>query len=222
MAQVHPVAATDRTSSRDPEVAHDRRAERRLFALHRIGRLLIGPEQTICRVRNVSIRGFMADACPAPPIREAVTLELSEGRALAATIAWSQGDRFGAEFAFPQNVEELLGRDDPEARFPPRPMRIEPAGAFVTIFEDGRPAHASIVNISQAGVAVCGSDLSLDPASGRHLRLEIDGLGAMKGVLRWATGSRAGIRFATPLSFECLGHWLWATSLAARHMERRA
>jgi hypothetical protein len=221
MARVQPAAPTARAPFFDAEVPHERRADCRLFTLLRTGKLLAGSEQTICRVRNVSIRGFMADACPAPRPAEIVALELSEGRRLAAKVAWSQGDRFGAEFAFPQNVDELLGRDGGDARFRSRAVRVEPAAAFVTIFDGGRPVHASIVNISQTGMAVCGSDLSLDPASCRPLRLEIDGLGAMDGMLRWAKVGRAGIRFATPLSFECLGHWLWASSLAARQMALR-
>jgi len=221
MARVQPAAPKARATSFEAEVPNERRADCRLFTLLRTGKLLIGPEQTICRVRNVSIHGFMADACPAPAPGEAVALELSEGRKLAAKVAWSQGDRFGAEFAFPQNVEELVGRLEPSQRIRPRAVRIEPAAGFATIFERERPHHASIVNISQTGMAVFGADLSLDRASASTLRLQIDGLGAMKGVVRWASGGRAGIRFAEPLSFECLGHWLWATALAARHMKKR-
>ena len=221
MARVQLAAATARAPFLNAEVANERRADCRLLTLLRTGKLLTGSEQTVCQVRNLSIHGFMADACPAPRLGESIALELFEGRRLAAKVAWSQGDRFGAEFAFPQNVGEMLRRDDSDARFRSRPVRVEPVGAFVTIFDGGRAVHASIVNISQTGIAICGSDLSLDPASCRDLRLEIDGLGAMNGLLRWAIGSRAGIRFATPLSFECLGHWLWASSLADRHTRLR-
>jgi hypothetical protein len=220
MARVQPAATTAEFLSAGLAFALDGPADP--LAWPGTGKLRIGAEQTICRVHNVSVRGFIADSCPAPAPGSLVVLELTEGRRLAAKVAWSQGDRFGAEFASRQEAAQRLARPARSARFRSRAVRIEPAAAFATIFEGERPHHTSILNISQTGMAVCGADLSLDRRSSRRLRLEIDGLGAMDGLLCWAAGGRAGIRFAEPLGFERLGHWLWACALAARQLALRA
>lgn len=194
---------------------HEMRREQRLCTLFKTGRLLSTGPETICRVRNISSNGFMADVCPAPPPGEMVTLELSEGSIHEARVVWSHADRFGAEFLVPQSVSRLLGSGadrDPRRRH--RALRLEPRGASVTILHQGPPTRASILNISQTGMAVFACGLSLSAGASRALRIDVDGLDPMDGFLCWNARDEAGIQFQVPLSFETLSHWLWATALA--------
>jgi hypothetical protein len=191
------------------------RAEQRLYTLFRTAKLLSAAGETICRVRNISPNGFMADVCPAPAVGETVALELCEGRSYEARVAWSQADRFGAELVARRSISEMIGGTAraPDQRH--RALRVAPRAGFATILHEDRVARASIVNISQTGVAIYAYDLPLSPAKSRTLRIEIDGLDPMAGMLCWAANGAAGIQFERPLSFEALSHWLWATSLAA-------
>jgi hypothetical protein len=191
------------------------RSQQRLCTLLRTGRLVSALGETICRVRNISSNGFMADICPSLAPGERIALELSEGRTDEAKVIWSQAGRFGAEFLAQKCVAELLGAADRNPRHRHRALRVEPKSGFVTILHGSWAATASIINISQTGMAVFASGLRLLTDTRRDLRLEVDGLDPMMGTLCWSASGAAGIEFKNPLSFETLSHWLWASSLAA-------
>jgi hypothetical protein len=194
--------------------APELRREQRLLTLFRTGKLLSGVGETICRVRNISPNGFMADACPAPAAGDRLALELWEGRSYDARVVWSQADRFGAQFLAPGSVSEMIGGPARGAPWHQRAPRFTPESGFVTLVHEGRQVRASIVNISQTGMAVFAYDLPLTAATRRDLRIEIDGLDPITGILCWSGNGAAGIQFDRPLSFETLSHWLWAASLA--------
>lgn len=192
------------------------RSERRLITLLRTGKLHLGSRETICRLRNVSNHGFMVDVCPAPRPGDPVELELHEGRRLGARVVWSRSEQIGAEFDRPQDVAELVGPAAAAARLRARAVRIRPEGAFANIVCDGNVLAASVLNISQTGVALAPFSTA-GPLPRRHdLRVEIDGLAPAKGSVCWLNHRGIGIRFAEPIAFETLAHWLWAMSLAAR------
>lgn len=205
--------------SRLPVTAHgapppELRKEQRLFTLLRIGKLLHGSGEAICRLRNISAGGFMGDARPAPAVGTLVGLELCEGSSEQAKVVWSQGNRFGAEFLAPQSVPAILSGAAGSPHQRQRAPRVAPQAAFATVLQGDRAARASVVNISQTGAAVFAYDLLLSPVARRDLRLEIDGLEPLGGILCWSANGAAGLQFERPLSFEMLAHWLWATSLA--------
>ena len=190
------------------------RREQRLSTSFRTGRLLLADGETICRVRNISRHGFMADICAAPEAGERVALELGDGRSREAKVAWSQAGRFGAEFLEPQSLSAMLSGDAFLPHWRHRSLRIAPRDGFATIMHRNGSAIASVVNISQTGVAVFAFHLGLSTEKVRDLRIEIGGLDPLAGTLRWAASGAAGIQFATPLSFEALSHWLWAAQHA--------
>ena len=190
------------------------RREQRLCTLFQTGRLLLAAGETICRVRNMSRHGFMADICAAPAVGERIALELGEGGARDAKVAWSQAGRFGAEFLEPQSLSDMLSGDAVLPNQRHRSLRIAPRDGFARIVHRDGTAIASVVNISQTGVAVFAFELDLSTAKTRDLAIEIDGLDALAGILRWAANGAAGIQFARPLSFEALSHWLWAAQHA--------
>jgi hypothetical protein len=157
----------------------------------------------------------MADAWPAPAAGDEVALELSEGLPVEAKVVWTQGGRFGAQFAAPRPVAEIIAD---RARAPgrqQRAVRVAPVSAFATIEVEGRSARAAILNISQTGVAIFGFALPLPAGPDYRILVEVDGLEPIAGALCWSADGAAGIRFDAPLSFEALSHWLWAASLSA-------
>lgn len=193
---------------------HELRREPRLSTLSRTAKLLSGAGEMLCRIRNISSNGFMADACPAPSAGESIALEMCEGRRHSARVVWAQGERFGAEFLVPRAVSEMLDDGRRGSHQADRAFRLSPRDGSATIFHGDGMTSASIVNISQTGMAVFAYGLDLSTDSGRQLQIEIDGLDGMAGLLCWACHGAAGIQFERPLSFETLSHWLWATSLA--------
>jgi hypothetical protein len=191
------------------------RREQRLCTLFRTAKLVSAGSETLCRVRNISPNGFMADACPAPKIGETVGLQLCEGRSHPARVVWAQADRFGGQFLETQSVPGMIDEAFSSPHHRHRALRVAPKDAAATILQGGQVARASIVNISQTGVSIFGFDLLLPAASRREVQVEIDGLDPMGGTLCWSADGAAGIQFKRPLSFEALSHWLWAASLAA-------
>jgi len=199
-----------------PAPPHDPRREQRLCTMFRTGKLSWADGETICRVRNISPNGFMADVCPAPARGATVWLGLDEERRYEARVVWTQGDRFGAQFAAEQSISDLLNPADRDPRRRHRAPRLEPRCASVTLAQDGRTMRASILNISQSGMAVFASGVALSRGTRGMLRIDIDGLDPMTGFLCWSGQDTAGIQFAEPLSFETLSHWLWAVTLATQ------
>jgi hypothetical protein len=198
-----------------PAVVPELRREQRLYTLFRTGKLVSEAGETICRVRNISPNGFMADVCAAPRPGAAVALELCEGQTHAAEVMWAQGDRFGAQFLEASPLADLLAHASHSPHQRHRAPRVVPRSGFATVIHAGKASRASIVNISQTGMAVFAYDLVLSAATPRSVDIEIDGLDPIKGMLCWAAHGAAGIQFERPLSFETLSHWLWSTSIAA-------
>jgi hypothetical protein len=194
----------------------DRRSERRLITLLRTAKLHLASRETICRLRNVSANGFMADVCPAPSPGEPVELELEEGQRLAARVVWSRLEQIGVEFDRAQDVVRLVGPAAGTARLQGRAVRMRPEGAYANIVCESKVVAALVLNISQTGVALAPFYIDGPLPRRDELRIEIDGLSPAKGVLCWANNGRLGIRFSDPIAFEALAHWLWAISLAAR------
>lgn len=201
-----------------PDRAPERRGDERLFTLFRTGKLISKAGETLCRVRNISPRGFMADVCPAPGAGEPVALEICEGRPHAARVAWTEAGRFGAEFLETRSVSDLIGDSVRSPNHRHRAIRIAPEGAFATILHEGRLMRAAIINISQTGAAIFAYDLPLTAATRRDVTIEIDGLDPLAGLLCWASNGAAGIQFEQPLSFETFSHWLWAAALAGHEV----
>jgi hypothetical protein len=198
-----------------PGPSSELRREQRLCTLFRTAKLVSAAGETLCRVRNISPNGFMADACPAPAVGDKVGLQLCEGRSHLAKVVWAQADRFGGQFLQTQSVPGMIDEAFSSPHHRHRALRVAPKDAAATILHTAQVARASIVNISQTGVSIFGFDLFLGVAARREVQVEIDGLDPMAGTLCWAADGAAGIQFKRPLSFETLSHWLWATSLAA-------
>ena len=192
-----------------------RRHEPRLCTLFRTGKLVLPYGETLCRVRNISPNGFMADVCPAPAAGEIVALELCEGRRHPARVAWAEAGRMGAEFLIPRGLGELLAEAGRSPKRRDRAVRIVPEEAFATVRAGPWTGRVSILNISQTGAALFACDL-LIPAvpPPPPLALEVDGLDPQAATLRWSGSGAAGVQFERPLSFETLSHWLWANALA--------
>ena len=103
----------------------ERRDEERISAMLRHGKLIDDSgHQQLIRIKNMSAGGIMAIVSRAPPVGEAVKIELSSER-IPATVVWTRDDMVG--FKFDQNVDlgELLAGRKPRLGFRPRPPRLE-------------------------------------------------------------------------------------------------
>lgn len=184
--------------------------ESRLTTILLLGRLVTTGGDWLCRVRNLSSGGLMAE-CDAPLIvGEHVRIELRNLRVLEGTVAWARPPRAGMAFLAPIDVPLLLhgGGQDPDRR--PRAPRLS-ATCPVLLWHLGQTTTPLLRDLSQSG---CRLGITSPPPVGTLMRVTIPGLAARHATLRWARDGEAGFAFNEMLSFAELSSW--QADLAAR------
>jgi len=182
----------------------ERRDEERISAMLRHGKLIDDSgHQQLIRIKNMSAGGIMAIVSRAPPVGEAVKIELSSER-IPATVVWTRDDMVG--FKFDQNVDlgELLAGRKPRLGFRPRPPRLEiPCKASVRL---GKVYYTvDVHDISLGGMKVEPIE---EYCVGKSVVVVIESLRPVKGEVRWYSDRRAGIVFDKPLDFDELSEWV--------------
>ncbi|QDK31386.1 PilZ domain-containing protein [Sphingomonas sp. IC081] len=171
-----------------------------------IGKLAAQDRETLCRVRNISATGMMAEVHGSFIVEEAVEVTLKAGDTLSGTVRWNRAGRIGVAFDHPVDVPELLAhaamRSGAEgvARGP-RFTADCPAALLVT----GYRHPARLVDISQGGAR-----LTVANAMPRDqlLGISIPGLGEREAAVRWVGNNACGLVFLEPIAFADLGPWL--------------
>jgi hypothetical protein len=182
----------------------ERRDEERISAMLRHGKLIDDSgHQQLIRIKNMSAGGIMAIVSRAPPVGEAVKIELSSER-IPATVVWTRDDMVG--FKFDQNVDlgELLAGRKPRLGFRPRPPRLQiPCKASVRL---GKVYYTvDVHDISLGGMKVEPIE---EYCVGKSVVVVIESLRPVKGEVRWYSDRRAGIVFEKPLDFDELSEWV--------------
>jgi hypothetical protein len=182
----------------------ERRDEERISAMLRHGKLIDDSgHQQLIRIKNMSAGGIMAIVSRAPPVGEAVKIELSSER-IPATVVWTRDDMVG--FKFDQNVDlgELLAGRKPRLGFRPRPPRLQiPCKASVRL---GKVYYTvDVHDISLGGMKVEPIE---EYCVGKSVVVVIESLRPVKGEVRWYSDRRAGIVFDKPLDFDELSEWV--------------
>ena len=182
----------------------ERRDEERISAMLRHGKLIDDSgHQQLIRIKNMSAGGIMALVSRAPPVGEAVKIELSSER-IPATVVWTRDDMVG--FKFDQNVDlgELLAGRKPRLGFRPRPPRLQiPCKASVRL---GKVYYTvDVHDISLGGMKVEPIE---EYCVGKSVVVVIESLRPVKGEVRWYSDRRAGIVFDKPLDFDELSEWV--------------
>jgi hypothetical protein len=182
----------------------ERRNDERLSAMLRVGKLTdsAGNEQLI-KVKNLSAGGVMAIVTRAPPIGEAVSIELSSQR-IPSSVAWTRDDLVGLKFDQNVDLGELLAGRKPRHGFRARPPRLEiPCKASVRI---GKTYYTvDVHDISLGGIKVEPID---EYCVGKTVVVVVESLRPVKGEVRWYSDRRAGIVFERPLEFDELAEWV--------------
>lgn len=188
--------------SADPWVKRDARVTTILL----LGRLLSGRGDALCRIRNVSSGGLMAEVPGCFIVGEAVEVELKLGDRLRGTVRWAEPGRVGIAFAETVEVGRFLAQaSGRSARADAvRAPRFE-TDCLVGLRARGRRCSMRLVNLSQGGARLEGS---AGLAKGDLLTLTIPLLPERPAAVRWIRDGINGLAFLEKISFSELSGWL--------------
>jgi hypothetical protein len=182
----------------------DSRADERLLALLPVARLVADEWQDLCRIRNISAGGLMAETTSPHETNVPVTVELNSNQHIAGTIVWVRDTTVGIKFDQNVDLREVLANRRPRIGFRPRPARLDiQCNATVQI---GSLYHkVAVKDISLGGIKV---HLRERECLGKDVNVTVESLRPIKGTIRWHQDGMAGIVFQRPLTFDELAEWL--------------
>jgi hypothetical protein len=186
----------------------ERRADERILAILPLAKFKErgGEWQMLCRIRNISAGGLMAEAANTnlPAVGTELEIELNSNRVLRGRAVWVRDAMMGVKFDENVNLRELLANRTPRGAYQARPPRLEvTCGATVRI---GKLFHkVEVQDISLGGIKVRLSDWK---CVGEPVVVTLDSFRPIKGVVRWYRAGFAGIVFDRPLGFNELAEWL--------------
>lgn len=199
------VPLADERHGNEPERRYVQR-EARVTTILLIGKL-IGPHgEALCRIRNLSSGGLMAEVHIPLVHDDAVEIELKAGERLSGRVRWTRQGRMGIAFDKPLEVGTLLARA--ASRQAERGQARGPRFATDHVAElraDGRRHAVRLLNLSQGG-AQLAADFVPEPA--QLLSLAIPGLPERRAGIRWVGERALGVAFLEPLAFGELAAWL--------------
>jgi hypothetical protein len=180
--------------------------EARVTTILLIGRLISGHLQTLCRIRNISRGGLMAEVHATLDRGDAIAIELRSGERLAGTVRWAGRSRIGIAFDAPVDVSRLLseaasrGCAEGQTRLP----RFD-TSATAEIRMNGHRHAVTMRDLSLGGAHVATSaPLEKDML----LILAVPGLPDRRAAVRWVKEGEFGLAFLEPFAFAELGPWL--------------
>jgi len=189
-----------------PLVAQLEPREARVTTIFLIGKLLSRHGEALCRIRNLSSGGLMAEVHVPLDEDDAVQVELKAGDRLSGRVRWTQEGRMGVAFDAQVEVAALLARAT--ARTDEQKLARAPrfsADCAIELGVDGRGRAGRLVNLSQGGARL---EADVVPEKGQLMTLAIPGLPERQGSVRWIGDGALGLAFAEPFAFDELGVWL--------------
>jgi hypothetical protein len=182
----------------------EQRADERLLALLPVARLVADDWQDLCRIRNISAGGLMAETTCRHESGAAIIVELESGQQIGGTLVWVRDTTVGVKFDQSVDLREILANRRPRIGFRPRPARLEIQCA-ATIRINGLYHKVEVHDISLGGIKVHLHDRE---CIGKDVLVTVESLAPIKGTIRWHRDGMAGILFHRPLSFDELAEWL--------------
>lgn len=179
-------------------VALEERAAPRFTLLIRTAKLVCGPAEYLCVIRDVSAEGISIrlfhplpaiDRLPAD-VDARFVLEMQTGDRHPVQLVWEKPGEAGFKFLTPVDVEQMIRRS---SRFAKRELRFA-AELPVKLAISGEKYPATLHNISQQGAMI---------ESGHHLKIaqtlwiESRTLPDIEAKVRWRQGERYGLIFDT-------------------------
>jgi hypothetical protein len=183
----------------------ERRAEERLLAVLPVARLVMEHSQDLCRVRNISAGGIMAETMSSHAIGTKVRIEFNSHQQLPGQIVWTRETSCGIKFDQDIDLRELLAnRPTRRKGQTPRPPRLD-ITCNAELMIEGVLYRTEVKDISLGGLKVAISDWN---CVNKNVVVTLESLKPIKGAIRWYKAGHAGIVFRRSLSFEELAEWM--------------
>lgn len=182
----------------------ERRADPRVLPFLPIARIEHAGGAELCRIRNISAGGLMAEAVTTPSAGAAVTIEIDSGCRLPGTVAWIREDNVGIRFDSRVDLRALFSGERPRIGYRPRPPRLD-MKCRATVRLGGVYHHVDVEDVSAGGIKL---RLSLAKAAGRKAVVAIEGMTPVRGQVRWSKDGMTGIAFDRMIPFEELVRWM--------------
>jgi hypothetical protein len=186
----------------------------RTLTLLLIGRIVGERGDALCRVRNISAGGLMAEAYASFAVGEKLRVEFRNDLALSGSVRWTRDGMLGLEFDEPAaDIKQLLSERSPGQRGPgarqPRALRFA-ADCQADLKLEGHYYRGAVTDLSLTGARiVTRAPLERD----RMLVFAMTGIAQRRAVVRWKGEDGGGIVFLEPLAFGTLAPWLNDASL---------
>jgi hypothetical protein len=186
----------------------ERRTEPRQTTLLRVGKLVVGGEERLCMIRNISSAGAMIKLYQPLAVDVRVEVEITPDCPVSATVIWAEEDLAGVGFDEPLDVVAALRglkHDGPYRRVArtPRLQLRRPA----KICTDTLEAQVLLCDMSLNGAKIeTGEKLAHDS----EIALFVEGLPPLAGRVRWCKDHHAGLEFDIPMQMDTLAGWIGA------------
>lgn len=183
----------------------ERRTDERLQAILPLAKLVSEHGQDLCRIKNISAGGLMAETTSPQEVGREVFIEMNFDQRIPGRIVWARAGAVGIKFDQNVDLRELLAHKRPRAgSYRQRPPRLEvTCGATVKI---GRFYHqVEVRDISLGGIKVAVNDWD---CLGKEAIVTVESLRPIKGKVRWYKAGQAGIVWDQPMTFEELAEWM--------------
>lgn len=161
------------------------------------GKIAVSGFEQVCRVRDISPRGFGVDARWLPLPGQRVSVGMRGLAPSLAVVVWRDLGRCGLVFRAEQDLRPVLAA--PRGRRPkqPRASRFSLRLPAELRWEHGA-AEFELTDISTGGLKLKGGPA---PGVGERGVVRLDGLPHLvPGRIRWKRGEMTGFRFDRPLS----------------------
>jgi len=180
------------------------RPDERLLSLLPVAKLVSDEWQDLCRIRNISAGGLMAETTRSHSSGDTVIIELSNGQKIGGALVWTRETSVGIKFDQSIDLREILANRRPRIGFRPRPARLE-IRCGATVQFKGLYYKVEVKDISLGGIKI---HLPERECVGKEVLVTVESLRPIKGTVRWHRDGMAGIVFLQPLTFEELSEWL--------------
>jgi hypothetical protein len=201
--------------SEGPDDAATARARRHLTASE-IALMQIGKDDDLCRIRNISTTGLMAQVYRPVSVGEEVSVALKSGQSVQGKVIWANEHvpdlasrsvrQIGVRFDELLDIEPFLSshfvtQTGALQRWP----RLATECPLKLVLDGGRQIIGRLCDISQGG-----AKFQTPQGTGGQIRgsLMLRGLPTLKGTMRWSDGVRVGMAFDVAIRLETLVQWI--------------
>jgi hypothetical protein len=199
--------------SSNAQASGERRDVPRILSVLRVAKLISAAGEELCRIRNISAGGVMAEVAMLREVGDRVAVEIASGQPIAGEVVWTRGLTIGIRFDACIDVAEVLTHRRTADGHVARPPRLE-IHCNARLRMGARYYNVQVHNLSQGGIKVEIDDPHC--STGLPAVVTIADLGTMEGVVRWCRDGYAGISFNSAIPFERLTRWLGVRLSAAR------